>query len=485
LLSELVFAALKVGARCMGCCAAPASGGGAVKEGHGARQDPEIREVTFNDGSTMLVGLASDSLAYSLLVADSQGAVFIDVRGHASYDHSHLHGAWCVDAPSMAGRSCGPSSEDRDQASDAALRQRCSLRTVVICGGQTSALREEEVLCALQLLQRVNARPKGHPLVLRGGVPAFSRRFSFCMRCRGGEKSQPLPPCPVEVLAPGLSRSRPPAVYVGTDRCFSEAGTEKVLAALGIRAILHLGQKAAGPSRAKCRMIHVRAASNDAPSIAAAACEKLKRQTAPCLLCGHAAALAAALLLAEALPAVAKTAGEVDVYIKLRLPTTEFDAVAHDNIMRAIAKVRSAHNPAGAAESLSPSALALPPPETTSTPVAPPSGNAAPPATYVEQLCRKLLARDRRNGEVALSTVRAAFTHILEQPTESKFRRLKGSNARVQREILVHQEVVMLLRVAGFVGDGEDLVLPPTMPLQGLRDILAQMPPVAKTSDSK
>lgn len=115
-----------------------------------------------------------------------------------------------------------------------------------------------------------------------------------------------------------------------------------------------------------------------------------------------------------------------------------------------------------------------------SAPVAPPAGGDTSPTkaqpTYVEELCNSFRKRDRRGAEVALATVRAAIAHVLEKPTEEKFRRLRGSNARVKREVLAHQEAVILLRLCGFVGDGEDLVLPPAAPLQALRDVLAKMP---------
>lgn len=103
------------------------------------------------------------------------------------------------------------------------------------------------------------------------------------------------------------------------------------------------------------------------------------------------------------------------------------------------------------------------------------AGPAPPGTSYVEELCAKL--RKQRGGEAALGTVRAALTHVLEHPTEPKYRRLRGSNKRVKREILSHKEAVLLLRLSGFVADGEDLELPPAAPLQALRDLLARLPP--------
>lgn len=89
----------------------------------------------------------------------------------------------------------------------------------------------------------------------------------------------------------------------------------------------------------------------------------------------------------------------------------------------------------------------------------------------------------RAAGQVAIGTVRVALSNVLGKPEEPKFRRLKGSNARVQRELLSHPEGVELLCLAGWLresGDGGhgDLVLPEKAPLGPLREVLAALPNV-------
>lgn len=471
----------------------------------GGRPDPEMREVTLQDGTVQRVGLASPSLAYSLLVSENDGAVFLDVRDNISFDKSHLFGSrWvnvqavtaaaqvAMELPSLeqqlqqkgvTASNSSPSASAGKADELTVLRSRCTLRTVVIVSDQNPALQDEAVLGALRLLHLLKARPKGHPLVLRGGISNFRKRFAFCLRRHGEEAKIPLPACPAELVPVGLPGAPQMAVYVGSERCLHEAGAEKIFAALGIKTVITTG--ALQWKSSKCKVIRVPAPVDDLVGLAVSACEKLVRQSCPSLVCGPAAAVVGALAVAEALSGTLGSAEEVEAHVKLRLPWAEFDAIAQSAIARAVAKARGDRVlpplavadveliEAEAPRVSSPVAANAASPMHTTAPAAS-SAKAAP--TYVEELVTKLQKRDRRKAEVALKTVRAAFNHILEKPTEEKYRRLKGSNERVKREVLAHEEVVRLFRLAGFVNDGEDLVLPPPTPLQGLRDILAQLP---------
>ncbi|CAK0820269.1 unnamed protein product, partial [Prorocentrum cordatum] len=320
-----------------------------------ARGDPEPRDVALPDGSTLRVGLATDSLAYCLLAAHGDGALFIDVRPREAFNRSHIHGAWWLEhlaqeppkspaaAPlktkqagasnastSTAASSTAPparpaaDSEEAAAAWETAVRQRCSLRTVVVYGAESGALKDPAVLGALRQLARLAVRPKGQLLVLRGGFAAFTRRFAFCARKQGAESSQPLPPSPAEILPPGCSAARgPPALYLGTERCLREPGAEKVLAALGVQVVVNLSGQPCTPRKKVGKVVEVRPAPAGGESIVATAreaCEKVRRQGGPCLLYGPAAALAAAMLAAEALPSAVRTSDEADAWVRLRFP---------------------------------------------------------------------------------------------------------------------------------------------------------------------
>merc|ERR1712007_36690 len=76
-----------------------------------------------------------------------------------------------------------------------------------------------------------------------------------------------------------------------------------------------------------------------------------------------------------------------------------------------------------------------------------------------------LRKRDPNGARVAVSTLGQVLRNIRNQPSELKFRRLKGGKERLQREVLAHPEAVELLRITGFTKEGEDLVLPMGTPL--------------------
>ena len=78
-----------------------------------ARGDPEPRDVALPDGSTLRVGLATDSLAYCLLAAHGDGALFIDVRTREAFNRSHIHGAWWLEH--LAQAPCEEKEREADQ----------------------------------------------------------------------------------------------------------------------------------------------------------------------------------------------------------------------------------------------------------------------------------------------------------------------------------------------------------------------------------
>jgi len=166
-------------------------------------------------------------------------------------------------------------------------------------------------------------------------------------------------------------------------------------------------------------------------------------------------------VLAEALPRVAQSADEAEAYVRLRYPPAGvLDSAARLEVSRVIARKAGKKDPM--LEEQSNAAAGV--------------GEGQQRTGVVQDLYSQLRRRNRRGAEVALGTIQVALKNILEQPTEAKFRRLKGSNARVQREVLAHPEAVQILRVGGFVTDDQDLVLPPAAPLQALREVLAQLP---------
>lgn len=422
----------------MGCAcgaAGPAANGlsglkgsASIRFGYGA--DVKLNSVVLGGGEPPFVtGLASPSLVYCHLVAHGDAAVVIDVR---QLSEARLRGAWRLES--------GARSE--------ALWSRCGLRTVVLCGAQAEPLREAAVLEALRGLRSSGARQKGPPLLLRGGLPALQRRFPFCFGAGA------LPEAPSELLEPARMRMRPPALYASCSGALLQPEALCVVRALGIRTVLQLG----GAPAAK----GLRAITVENPSTA---CEQLRKQTGPVLLIGAAAALglAMALLLLE-LGQASSSVEEITAYVRLRFPAATFDTSATATLSEQAARMLGQP----AASGLRPASEPGPPPPA-------PVAQLGSQPSHVEVLCARLKARGK-GASVAVDTVRRAMKHVLEQPTQDKFRRLKASNSRVQKEILAFPEAVELLRLAGFVRDGEDLVLPPTAPLQALRELLERMP---------
>lgn len=488
------------------------------------RPDPEAKAIALKEGdASVQVGLVSASLAYCMLVAHAEDStVFLDAQPRGAYDKGHLHGAWCL-ADAAASTAPAPSPDGRagPPAWEAALRTRCSLRAVVVYGKNGKALSDEGVLEILRALQRVGARPKGAPMVLREGMSKFIERFPFCLRKRGEEKANPLPSSPAEVLAPGWAeaaghkpRTKLPALYLGSDRCLSGGGAggasaeDAVLRSLGIKQVVGIlagSSSLALPAGAQRSLTTVKAtppeeASGSAGTDVAAArkaSEKIAKLTSACLVLGHASALAVALFLVDALPGTAGSVDEVIAYVRQRFPSAEFDASAHSAIAELLVKRgRMASQPAepSAPEPATARGPSPPPPQPTAAAPRNPgnsNGGAVPASAggrgaakgssepnHISALCAQMRKRDPVAAEVGLETLRRAIDHILKEPSELKYRRLKASNARVQKEVLAHAEVVEMLRTVGFVRDEQgDLVLPRTTPLQGLRDLLGLLPP--------
>lgn len=456
-----------------------------------ARADPVTKEIPLGDGSTLSVGFASDSLAYCLLAAHGDATVFLDAQPRQAFDRAHVYGAWCLDE-AIAGGSSSSSSKvpvGGETAQEAALRARCSLRSVIVYSGSLSPQGDERVKAILRLLQKVNARPQGQIMLLRGGLSGFSRRFAFCTCRKGGEKEQSLPALPAEVLAPDWGGSRPPALYLGTERSVQDQTT---LSKLRIGVIINLSGKPAPKTSCKVLEVKVAQSSGDAADdpIARAreACAKLGRQSAPCMLYGPESALAAALFLVEVLPKAVNAKDAAISLIKQRYPVVELDSLVAQRLLATAAGLsvessEAADGPGGPRVAASPA----PPPPHAIAPAAglrpasrPPNGNvsragngtAARESAAAAEAFARFQKRDPKGSVVALKTLQAVFGHVLEKPTEEKYRRLKGSNARVKSEITMHPEALQILRLAGFSPVGEDLVLAEHAPLQVIRDVL-------------
>lgn len=82
-----------------------------------------------------------------------------------------------------------------------------------------------------------------------------------------------------------------------------------------------------------------------------------------------------------------------------------------------------------------------------------------------------LKARVPMLAEKILDTLGRLLRNISSHPLDEKYRRLRGSNERLQREVLAHPEAVELLRLIGFAGDGDDLVLLAGTPLLALEKL--------------
>ncbi|CAE8682423.1 unnamed protein product [Polarella glacialis] len=425
----------------------------------------------------------------------------------------------------MAAKAGGSSDSDLS-----VLRSRCDLRSVVLIGSEADAVSDKGVHAVLRLLRRAGVRPKGaQPFVLRGGIEAFARRFGFCMRAEGEDSRRPLGPCPAELLPPRWAQgrgspkvnARPPALYLGDLRCctkFTSSREQLPLQALGVPAVvrLSLGQGLEDESQGvlpglRVMTIPVRlptsssappaapseitvnvslsqdwsspvvpvagavpaGTSKDSAASSAAdlefelsaaarllaagareACASAMRQTVPCLLVGPGSPLVAALCLSKVMPGPTRSVDELCALVKLRHPSAEFDALALRALQELLgpAKVEVRQS---AGQNQPPLRPPLPPGRT----------------AQAEMLCMQLRHRLRGGpqAETSLGTVRTA----LDKPHDERLRRLKGSNVRVQREVLAHPEAVALLRLAGFTQAEGDLVLPTGASIQALRDVVA------------
>lgn len=301
-------------------------------------------------------------------------------------------------------------------------------------------------------------------LVLAGGMSALAARFSFCV---SGPADAPAPKGPVEVIRPGTRRQRPPSVYLGQESCLQGDQCAGALAALGIRRILNLTGRPCPGQLSKGRSVIQMDGSN--VETAQAAAVKLGRQRAPCLVYGPRSELAVALYLLTSFPRVFTGSEIVIAFVTQRLPGALFDTTAMTALRGCSANTGD-----------STSQVAPPPPPPAEEPSAPPQeshpADGPVPFAHVKEVCAKFQKRNRRAAEASLKTIKVVLNNVLEHPTDPKFRRLKGDNKRVKTEILAHPEAVELLRLAGFIRDGEDLVLPPTNPRQGVRDLLDHMP---------
>jgi len=83
-----------------------------------------------------------------------------------------------------------------------------------------------------------------------------------------------------------------------------------------------------------------------------------------------------------------------------------------------------------------------------------------------------LKTRDPMAASTAFHTLSVVLKNIVQHPSDPKYRCLRGSNQRLQREVLAHPEVVELLRLVGFASDGEDLVFPTGTPLTALKKLI-------------
>jgi len=454
---------------------------------------PLQAEVDLKDGAApQKVGIISVSFCYCLLAAGGDGAVFIDARSKAEFNQSHVFGAWSLEhLTSKTGR---PSDSEA-----AALRARLDLRWAVVLGSDAKPRTDQRVKKVLILLRQAGIRPtSGQPLIMRGGIREFQRRFLICMRS-GGEDQKELPALPAEILQPQWSDGnyqRPRALYLGSLSCCRQvkAKTLHPLAALGISVVvrlaadiedtqeLHRGLRfhnisiesvesasagrpvapAAGADLQRQADAEFKRQVRAAVAASNEACALVMQQSQPCLLCGPWSSLTAALCLSKVLPD-SYTAEELAAIVKQRFPSSDFDTLALTALSEATGQ-QEASNLRNAGNQPGPS-----------------QPSPVPQATLeAEMLCQQI--RQRLKGqpkvvEVALGTTRTVLEKVLAQPREERLRRLKASNERVAREIMPNPEVLALLKLAGFGLDSSgDLLLPTAAPLQALRDVLAGIP---------
>jgi len=82
-----------------------------------------------------------------------------------------------------------------------------------------------------------------------------------------------------------------------------------------------------------------------------------------------------------------------------------------------------------------------------------------------------LRSRNPSGASDTVDTLGRLLRNITKNPSQAKYRRLRGSNTRLQQDILAHPEAVELLRLVGFAPDGEDLVLPMGTPLNAVQKL--------------
>lgn len=80
--------------------------------------------------------------------------------------------------------------------------------------------------------------------------------------------------------------------------------------------------------------------------------------------------------------------------------------------------------------------------------------------------------RDRVAARAAMNTMKQILLNVLRNPSEAKYRCLRGTNMRLQREVYAHPEIVEMLKLAGFIRDEDSLLLPPGTPLLAVRKLV-------------
>eukprot|EP00929_Paragymnodinium_shiwhaense_P074687 TRINITY_DN38231_c0_g2_i1.p1 TRINITY_DN38231_c0_g2~~TRINITY_DN38231_c0_g2_i1.p1 ORF type:complete len:552 (+),score=31.32 TRINITY_DN38231_c0_g2_i1:79-1656(+) len=491
--------------------------------------DPKVLEVKLWDGMPHTVGLASDSLVYCMLAGCGDGAVFLDGRKRTDYDKAHLYSSRNLDALMQPANAPGVGSPTLAENSDvfrpdlaweAALRSLCNFKRVIVCGYGSVGTQEEldsdeDVKLVLHLLRYAGVKPKEPALVVRNGISGFSRRFQFCLRSTHAQK--PLPACPAEILSPLWGGSAPGALYLMlqppmTLPMTAGADVRSVMVHLGIGVIVVAGtealQGASSNNWQGVRVLHSKTTTIKNGSLCSReeleaacvsqACVLLSRQRARCLLCGSAAPLVAALFIVHALPqSPVISVDEVAGLLRQRCPQADLSATARQRVADAllekyprppappVADKASPQVPSTAQKHL-PTPASKDPEKLTPTRygVAPTHNETRPDVTLrTKDLCRKFVERDAASAATALKTLATALKNIKDSPAEPKYRRLKGSNERVQRDLLRHPEIVEILelvgwwRSAGGTGAGKsgppDFEFPTAAPLEGLTDVLS------------
>lgn len=103
--------------------------------------------------------------------------------------------------------------------------------------------------------------------------------------------------------------------------------------------------------------------------------------------------------------------------------------------------------------------------ETTS---AAPQGASDEVRLEIESICKTFNSKDWKAAAAAFAAIEMLASNILSAPKAVKYRRLRGVGGRLRDEVLARPEAMQLLRLAGFVGNGDDLMLPSVAPLHSL-----------------